>query len=133
MNNLLPLLSALPIRCRHSGFSISSGSYILYPPPSLQPQPCPLHHIHKPPFWPSPFPISWQLHPQHPSPNIPIILPPYTSIPPQSCLSCFLSTQSHLSYTHYEQCRRIYKSVAEKRDNITETLSNKQLFRSTFM
>ena len=29
------------------------------------------HHIHKPPFWPSPFPLSWQLHPQHPSPNIP--------------------------------------------------------------
>ena len=24
------------------------------------------HHIHKPPFWPSPFPLSWQLHPQHP-------------------------------------------------------------------
>ena len=34
------------------------------------------HHIHKPPFWPSPFPLSWQLHPQHPSPNIPIIFPP---------------------------------------------------------
>ena len=25
---------------RHSGFSISSCSYLLYPPPSLQPQPC---------------------------------------------------------------------------------------------
>ena len=34
------------------------------------------HHIHKPPFWPSPFPISWQLHPQHPSPNIPMLFPP---------------------------------------------------------
>ena len=34
------------------------------------------HHIHKPPFWPSPFPLSWQLHPQHPSPNIPITFPP---------------------------------------------------------
>ena len=34
------------------------------------------HHIHKPPFWPSPFPLSWQLHHQHPSPNIPIIFPP---------------------------------------------------------
>ena len=34
------------------------------------------HHIHKPPFWPSPFPLSWQLHPQHPSPNIPTIFPP---------------------------------------------------------
>ena len=34
------------------------------------------HHIHKPHFWPSPFPLSWQLHPQHPSPNIPIIFPP---------------------------------------------------------
>ena len=27
-------------------------------------------------FWPSPFPLSWQVHPQHPSPNIPIIFPP---------------------------------------------------------
>ena len=50
------------------------------------------HHIHKPPFWPSPFPLSWQLHPQHPSPNIPIIFPQYMSIPPQSRLSCFLQT-----------------------------------------
>ena len=33
------------------------------------------HHIHEPPVWPSPFPLSWQLHPQHPSPNIPIISP----------------------------------------------------------
>ena len=33
------------------------------------------HRIHKPPFIPSPFPLSWQLHPQHPSPNIPIIFP----------------------------------------------------------
>ena len=24
------------------------------------------HHVHKPPFWPSSFPLSWQLHPQHP-------------------------------------------------------------------
>ena len=30
------------IRIRHSGFSISSCSYLMYPPPSLQPQPCPL-------------------------------------------------------------------------------------------
>ena len=35
------------------------------------------HHIHKPPFWPSPFPLSWQLHPQHPSHNMPIIFPKY--------------------------------------------------------
>ena len=34
------------------------------------------HHIHKPPFWPSPFPLSWQFHPQHSSSNIPIIFPP---------------------------------------------------------
>ena len=54
------------------------------------------HHIHKPPFWPSPFPLSWQLHPQHLSPHIPIIFPPYMTIPPQSCLSCFLSKPSHL-------------------------------------
>ena len=36
------LLSAFPIRGRHSRFSISSCSYLLYHPPSLQPQPCPL-------------------------------------------------------------------------------------------
>ena len=54
------------------------------------------HHIHKPPFWPSPFPLSWQRHPQHPSPNIHIIFPPKVSIPSQSCLSCFLSKLSHL-------------------------------------
>ena len=54
------------------------------------------HHIHKPHFWPSPFPLSWQLHPQHPSPNIPIIFPQYMFIPPQSRLSCFLSKPSHL-------------------------------------
>ena len=36
------LLSAFPIRGRHSGFSFSSFSYQLYPPLSLQPQPCPL-------------------------------------------------------------------------------------------
>ena len=40
--SLLLLLSAFPIRGRHSGFSFSSFSYQLYPPPSLQPQPCPL-------------------------------------------------------------------------------------------
>ena len=47
------------------------------------------HHIHKPPFWPSLFPHSWQFHdfhPQHPSPNTPIIFPLYMSKPPQSCL-----------------------------------------------
>ena len=42
------------------------------------------------------FPLSWQLHPHHTSPNIPIIFPLYMSIPPQSCLSCFLSKPSHL-------------------------------------
>ena len=49
------------------------------------------HLIHKPPFRPSLFPLSWQLHPQHPSPNIPIIFPLYMYKPPQSCLSCVLS------------------------------------------
>ena len=39
---LLLLLSAFPIRGRHSGFSFSSCFYQLYLPPSLQPQPCPL-------------------------------------------------------------------------------------------
>ena len=45
LSSLFPdllLLSAFPIRGRHSGFSFSSFSYQLYPPPSLQPQPCPL-------------------------------------------------------------------------------------------
>ena len=37
---LLLLLSAFHIWVRHSGFSISSCSYRLHPPPSLQPQPC---------------------------------------------------------------------------------------------
>ena len=55
-----------------------------------------LQHVHKPPFGPSPFPLSWQLHTQHPSPNLPIIFPPKVSVPPQSCLSCFLSKPSHL-------------------------------------
>ena len=34
------------------------------------------HLIHKPPFRPSPFSLSRQCHPQHPSLNIPIIFPP---------------------------------------------------------
>ena len=97
----LLLLSAFPIRGRHSGFSISSYSYIF----------CNLlrhsnlshvlfHHVHKPPFLPSPFPLSWQLHPQHSSPIIPIIFPPYMSIPPQSCLMTYhLSQSTHSQHT----------------------------------
>ena len=54
------------------------------------------HRIHKPPFRPSPFHLSWQLHRQHPSPNVPSIFPQYMSKPPQSCLSYFLSKPSHL-------------------------------------
>ena len=39
---------------RHCGFS-TIRSYLLHPPPSLLPLPCPLSHcIHKPPFSPSP-------------------------------------------------------------------------------
>ena len=73
---------------RHCGFS-TIRSYLLHPSPSLPPLPCPLSHcIHKPPF--SPSRVCWQFHPQHPSPNISIIFPPYMSKPPQSCLSCFL-------------------------------------------
>ena len=49
-----------------------------------------LHHIRKPPFGLLRFLFPGQLHPQHPSPNIPIVFPPYVSIPPQSCLSCFM-------------------------------------------
>ena len=49
--------------------------------------------IHKPPFRPSQFPLSWQLHPQHPSANIIllIIFPPCMSKPPQP-LMCSLQT-----------------------------------------
>ena len=54
------------------------------------------HRIHKPPFRPTPFPLSWQLLPRHPSPNIPVIFPPYMSIPPQAHLSCFIPKPSHL-------------------------------------
>ena len=43
------------------------------------------HRIHKPPFKPSPCSLSWQLHRQHPSPNILSIFPQCMSKPPQSC------------------------------------------------
>ena len=93
---VLLLLSAFPIRGRHRGFSVSSCSNLLYPPPSLQHQPCRLsQYTNKPPFWPSRFPLSRQIHPQHPSPNIPIIFSLYMSIPPQYRLPCFLSKPSH--------------------------------------
>ena len=42
------------------------------------------HRIHKRPFWPTPFPLSWQFHPQHPFHNIPIIFPQNFSNPTQS-------------------------------------------------
>ena len=55
------------------------------------------HRIHKLPLRPSPFPLSCQFHPQHPSPNFPIIFRPYMSIPSQSCLPpYFLPKPSHL-------------------------------------
>ena len=41
--------------------------------------------IHIPTLRPSPFSLSWQLHTQHPSPNIPIIFRPYK--PPQSYIA----------------------------------------------
>ena len=50
LSSLLPplrLLSASPIKGRHSGFSISIRSYLLHPPNSpmsFQPLPCPLSH-----------------------------------------------------------------------------------------
>ena len=101
-----------PQNCRHSSSSSSFGFFPSWVATADFPSPVVsinciflrhfnlshvlFHHIHKPPFWPSPFPLSWQLHPQHPSPNIPIIFPPYVSIPSQSCLSSFLSKLSHL-------------------------------------
>ena len=66
-------------------------SYHLHPPPSLQPPPSSYlcrhvlsNRIHEPPSRPSPFPLSWLFHPQHPSPKI-IIFSPYMSKPRQSC------------------------------------------------
>ena len=66
------------------------------------------NRIHMPPYIPFPFHLSWQLPPQHPSPNIPIILPPNTFSPPHllffSTLLCLLSSSSSfpplLSYSH---------------------------------
>ena len=66
---LLLLLSAFLIMGRHSGFSFSSCFYQLYLPLSVQPQPCPLSPHPYTSFLVFPFPLSWQLHPQHPSPN----------------------------------------------------------------
>ena len=68
------------------------------------------HHIHKPPFWPSPFLLSWQLHPHHSSPNIPIMFPTYMSIPPQSC-SLLFSPNRPLCVSHMPFCSSNYISV----------------------
>ena len=59
------------------------------------------HRIHKPPFMPSPFPLTWQLHPQNHYPNIPIIFPSYMSKPHQSWLSYFLSKPSKCLFNAY--------------------------------
>ena len=42
------------------------------------------HHIHKPPFLPSPFPLSEQFYPLHHFPNIPINFPPNMLRTPKS-------------------------------------------------
>ena len=94
-SNLL-LLSASPTRGRHSGFSNFFVSIISILLRHFNLSHVLSHRIHKPLFRTSPFPLSWQLHPQHPSLNIPIVFPPYMSKPPQSCFSCFLSKPSHL-------------------------------------
>ena len=54
------------------------------------------HCIHKLPFKPLLFPLSFQFHPQHSSPNIPIIFQPYICKPPQSASPVFLSKTSRL-------------------------------------
>ena len=61
LQTLLLLLSAFPIRSRHSWFSMSSCSYILYSGVlrHFNLSHVLFHHIHKPPVWPSPFPLSW--------------------------------------------------------------------------
>ena len=51
--------------------------------------------IEEPHFRPTPFPLSWQFHPQHSSPNRPIIFPSCMSKPLQFGLSCVLSKLSH--------------------------------------
>ena len=81
----LRLLSAFPIRGRHTGFSISSCFYLLYPPPSLQPQPCPLSFTTSINIL---FGLPRLLFPDNAILSIflpiyiPIIFPPYMSIPP---------------------------------------------------
>ena len=65
---IILLRSASSGNVRHIRFFISIWSYLLHPPPSVQPLPCPLW-LH--PFRPSPFPLSWQFHLQHPSPIYP--------------------------------------------------------------
>ena len=53
------LLSASPVRGHHSGFFIFNCSYLLHPPPSLQPFPCPLTASINPLFGLPPFPLSF--------------------------------------------------------------------------
>ena len=67
------------------------------------------HHIHKPPFWSSPFPLSWQLHPHHPFPNMSIIFPPYMSTPPQSLVFTIQTVPPVLS--HMSFCSSVYVST----------------------
>ena len=91
-DNLL-LLSAFPIRGRHSGFSFSCCFYLLYPPLSLQHQPCPLSPHPSTSFFGLPcffFPGNSILS---------ILLPIYSSSFLRRCpyrLSCFLSKPSNL-------------------------------------
>ena len=56
------------------------------------------HHIHKPPFLPSPVSsfLATTSSASFSQYRLPIIFPPYMSIPPQSCLTCFLSKPSHM-------------------------------------
>ena len=87
----LDLLSAFPIKGRHCGFPSQVVPIFCILLRHFNLSHVLLHHIHKT-VWP--FPLSWQLRPQHPSPDMPVICPPYTSIvtsiPPWSRLSCFL-------------------------------------------
>ena len=54
------------------------------------------HTILRPPLWPS---LSWQLHYQHSSPNVPFIPPFHMSKPSQSHLSCFIPKPSNLGWS----------------------------------
>ncbi|KAF7703372.1 hypothetical protein HF521_022379, partial [Silurus meridionalis] len=55
-----------------------------------------LNHIHEPPPWPSSFPPTWWLHPQHSSTNIIHVPPLHMSKPSQSHLPHLVTKKSYM-------------------------------------